>query len=161
MVTVDEAAPDGLLRRPVTSGGEEMRRLAHLLTRSLAAEGISDDLVDTLEEVFALRPVAVEPGPKLDRLVARLLSPVLRQQRRSKPAPPSTDDVARIADRFRRATRQLVQVVPYRVDMYPTDKMRRLLALGDEHPTDDEALSYLRRYALAIVAVLDVMGDDE
>lgn len=54
-----------------------------------------------------------------------------------------------------------MHVVPHHAAMYPTDELRRLLALRDERPSPNQALSYLRRYALAIVALLDLMGDDE
>ncbi|MFG2313155.1 hypothetical protein ACGFS9_31485 [Streptomyces sp. NPDC048566] len=53
-----------------------------------------------------------------------------------------------------------MQVVPHRVAVYPTEELRGLLALRDEQPSPAQALSYLRRYALAIFAILDLMGDD-
>ncbi|WP_254068880.1 hypothetical protein [Streptomyces sp. TM32] len=83
------------------------------------------------------------------------------RQQPLKTEPLSEEDTARIATRFRRATYQLVQVVPHRVAMYPTEELRRLLALRDERPAPSEELSYLRRYALTIVALLDLMGDDK
>ncbi|MGW3957327.1 hypothetical protein ACWEKM_42065 [Streptomyces sp. NPDC004752] len=75
-------------------------------------------------------------------------------------APTTAADAARIADRFRRATGQLVQVVPHRVAVYPTEELRLVLVLRHEQPSPAQALSYLRRHALAILAVLDLMGDD-
>lgn len=159
MVAVDEATAAELLRRPVTSMDEAKRRLVHLLSRSLADEGISEDLFDTLEEVLADRPGRAARGRRLDDLVIRLGLPA-RRQLPPEVAPLSDEDAARITDRFRRATRQLVQVVPHRVAMYPTEELRHLLALRDEQPGPDEALPYLRRYALAILALLDLMGDE-
>jgi hypothetical protein len=160
MVAVDVATASALLSQPVSAEDEAKRRLAHLLSRSLADEGISDDLIDTLEEVLSDRPGPAAPGRKHDGLLARLGLPLSRQQP-PKTAPQSQADAARITDRFRRATRQLMQVVPHRVAMYLTEELRLLLALRDEQPSPAEALSYLRRYALAILAVLDLMGDDE
>ncbi|MGW2917695.1 hypothetical protein ACWDBF_07500 [Streptomyces angustmyceticus] len=54
-----------------------------------------------------------------------------------------------------------MQVAPYRVAAYPTEELQRLLALRNEQPAPSEALSYLRRYAMEITRVLDLMGDDE
>ncbi|WP_370418985.1 hypothetical protein AB8O64_11045 [Streptomyces sp. QH1-20] len=160
MVAVNEATAAELLSQPVTPGDEVKLRIAYLLSRSLADEGISDDLIDTLEEVLSDRPAGPAAcGRKLDALLVRLGFPLCRRQR-PEVAPLSDEDAARIADRFRRATRQLMQVVPHRVAMYPTEELRLLLALRDEQTPPDEALSYLRRYALAILAVLDLMGDD-
>lgn len=161
MVAVDEPTATEPLSRAVNPEDETKRRLAHLLSRSLADEGISDDLIDTLEEILSDRPaVPAKAGRKLDALLARFGLPVLRQPTPTV-APLTQEEAARIADRFRRATRQLMQVVPHRVATYPTEELRLLLALRDEYPSPDEALSYLRRYALAIVAILDLMGDDE
>ncbi|MCL7381274.1 hypothetical protein [Streptomyces sp. 35G-GA-8] len=159
MVAVDEATAAELLGRPDTSKDEAKRRLVYLLSRSLADEGISDDLIDTLEEVLADRPGRPARSWRLDDLAIRLGLPACRQQP-PEVVPLSCEDAARINDRFRRATRQLVQVVPHRVAMYPTEELRHLLALRDEQPDPDEALWYLRRYALAILALLDLMGDD-
>ncbi|WP_435244255.1 hypothetical protein [Streptomyces sioyaensis] len=158
MVTVDVAT--GLPRRPVTEKDVAKRRLIHVLSRSLADEGIPDDLIATLEEVLSDRPGAAAPARKMGGLLARLGLPVPRQ-RPPEVAPLGPEDAARISDRFRRATRLLVQVAPHRVAFYPTEELRLLIALRNEQPAPGEALSYLRRYALAIVALLDLMGDDE
>ncbi|MFI8944140.1 hypothetical protein [Streptomyces syringium] len=160
MVAVDEATAAELLRGQVACEDEVKRRIAYLLARSLADEGIDDDLIDTLEEVLSDRPAGpATRGRKLDALLVGLGFP-LRRRRIPEVAPLSDEDAARIADRFRRATRQLAQVVPHRVARYPTEDLRRLLALRDEQTAPGEALPYLRRYALAIVAVLDLIGDD-
>ncbi|MFB8086920.1 hypothetical protein [Streptomyces sp. NPDC055992] len=147
---------------PTPEAPEEavQRRLAVCLTRSLVAEGISDDLIDTLEEVLGDRPDAPVESARFDRLLARLGLPARRRQLLPV-APMSAQDAARITDRFRRATRQLMQVAPYRVSNYPNRELSLLVALRDQEPTAGEALAYLRRYALAILAVLDLMGDDE
>lgn len=159
MIAVDVATAE-LPGRRVTTDDEAKRRLAYLLSRSLAKEGISEDLIDTLEEAFADRPGCAARSRKLDGLLIRLGLPV-RRLRPPRVAPLSEDAVKRITDRFRRATRQLLQVVPHRVTMYPIEELCILLALRDEQPDPDEALPYLRRYALAILALLDLMGDDE
>lgn len=163
MVAVDTATAAELLSQPVSSTDETMRTLVHVLSRSLADEGISEDLIDILEDVLRDRP---DPSPddrgrKLDGLLVRLGLPLARRQQRPPSAPPlSQEEAARITDRFHRATAQLLQIVPHRVRWYPTQEVCRLLALRDERPAPDEALSHLRRYALAIVDLLDLMGDD-
>lgn len=136
------------------------RQLIYLLSHSLADEGISYDLIATLEEVLSDQPGPAPHSTPLDELSIRAGFP-LRQQRPPEVAPLSDADAARISDRFRRATRQLIQVVPHRTAVYPTEELRHLLALRDEPTPRGDALSYLRRYALAIVATLDLMGDDE
>ncbi|MEV7383860.1 hypothetical protein [Streptomyces lydicus] len=160
MVAVGEATATRPLRRAVTERDTERRRLVHLLGRSLADEGIPDDLIATLEEVLSDRPGAAAPARKVEGLLARLGLPAPRR-RPPEVSPLCPEDAARIADRFRRATRQLLQVAPHRVAFYPTDELRQLISLRNERPAPGEALSYLRRYALAIVALLDLMGDDE
>ncbi|OIK02561.1 hypothetical protein BIV25_02980 [Streptomyces sp. MUSC 14] len=163
MVAVDTATAAQLLSRPVASGDETMRRLSHVLSLSLAAEGISDDLIDALEDILGDRPdpTLADGSGKLDGLLLRLGLPLPRRQQHRAAPQISKEEAARIIARFSRATHQLMQVVPHRVAIYPTDELRRLLALRDERPTEDEALSHLRRYALAIVCILDLMGDDE
>lgn len=140
---------------------EDKRWLVHTLSRSLAAEGISDDLIDTLEEIFTDRPDGAPPVRRLDGLLVRLGLPLPRRKQPIAVRPLTQEEAARITDRFRRATRQLMQVAPYRVAAYPTEELQRLLALRNEQPAPSEALSYLRRYAMEITRVLDLMGDDE
>ncbi|MCZ4098954.1 hypothetical protein G3I60_42770 [Streptomyces sp. SID13666] len=159
MVAVDIATATELLSRPLSSKDEAGRRLAYGLARSLAAEGISDDLIDTLEEVLRGWPGPAVPDRKLHAWLVRFGLPLPRRQPPDA-LPPSYEDAGRIADRFRRATRQLLQIVPHRVAMYPTQEVHLLLALCDEQPGPEGALSYLRRFTLAILAVLDLMGDD-
>jgi hypothetical protein len=132
MVTVTGAVAVELLCRPVSSHEATLRRIAFSLSRSLADDGIGDDLYDALEEVLGER------------------------------AHPDPDEAKLISDRFYRATDQLMQVVPHRVRTYPTHEMRLLLGLRDECPSPDQAVPHLhlRRFALAILAVLDLMGDD-
>ncbi|MFJ3212788.1 hypothetical protein [Streptomyces flaveolus] len=159
MAVVDEVTVSGLPSRTITTGDEEKRRLVHALSRSLADEGISDDLVAALEEVLSDRPGPAPRGTRLDELLIRVGFP-LRRQPLPEVTPLSSADAARISDRFHRATRQLVQVAPHRTTVYPTEELRCLLALRDESIPSTDALPYLRRYALAIVAILDLMGDD-
>ncbi|MFG2865490.1 hypothetical protein [Streptomyces sioyaensis] len=166
MVAIDEAAALELLGQPVSfsTEDEDKRWLVHALSRSLAAEGISDDLIATLEEILSDRPCLPDSatgGRRLDSLLTRLGLPLPPRQRPKAVQPLACEEAKRITDRFRRATRQFLQIVPHRVAMYPTEELRLLLALRDEQPNPYEALSYLRRYALAIVALLDLMGDDE
>ncbi|WP_432001563.1 hypothetical protein [Streptomyces sioyaensis] len=147
-------------RRPVTANDLKKRRLAHALSRSLAFEGIPDDLIAMVEEVLSDRPCPAGPGRKLDNLLARIGLPTPRQ-RSPRTMPLSPEDATRIAERFRRATRLLLQIAPHRIAIYPTEELRRLLVLRDLRPAPEQMLAYLRRYALAILAVIDLMGDDE
>ncbi|MGW3952904.1 hypothetical protein ACWEKM_18715 [Streptomyces sp. NPDC004752] len=160
MVAVDDATAVELLKRPVTAADQAKRRIAFRLASSLAREGISDDLIDTIEEVLSIRPASAASHPKLDGLLARLGLPLPRLQS-PEAAPLTAEETARITDRFHRATRLLLQVVPHRVAVYPTEEVWLLCTLRDEHPGHDGALSHLRRYALTIVSILDLMGDDE
>lgn len=160
MVAFGIAATTELRGRPVSKRDVGKRRLAHFLSRSLADEGIPDDLIATLEEILSGRPGVATPARQVDGLLVKLGLPAPRR-RPPEVAPLSPEDAARIADRFRRSTRLLMQVAPHRVAFYPTEELRLLIALRNERPSPGEALSHLRRYALAIVALLDLMGDDE
>ncbi|WP_327352751.1 hypothetical protein [Streptomyces sp. NBC_01304] len=162
MVAVDDTAAAELLSRPVSSQDETLRRLALSLCRSLADEGISDDLFDHLEHVLGegVQPAAAVRARRMDGLLVRLGLPLPRRRRQEKATPLLPEEAARISDRFRRATTQLMRVVPYRVAAYPTEELHRLIALRDERPAPDQAVAHLRRFALAILAVLDLMGDD-
>nr|WP_145490510.1 MULTISPECIES: hypothetical protein [Streptomyces] len=162
MVAVDAATAVELLSRPVSATDEAVRRLRHALPRSLAADGIADDLIGALEEVLSDRPALPTPDRFrrwTDGLLVHLGLPL---PRRLPPAaaPLSEEAERRLLDRFRRATRYLIEVIPYRVTVYPTAEVRSLLLLCDGSPAEGEGLAYLRRYALAILAVLDLMGDD-
>lgn len=139
-----------------------MRRLTFSLSRSLANEGISEDLYDTLEEVLGGQTQSAPTGRVhwTDDLLVRFGLPQPLRPRWSGTASPPPEEAARISDRFRRATTQLLQVAPHRVAMYPTDELLRLIALRDERPEADHAVVHLRRFAVAILAILDLMGDD-
>ncbi|MFZ3557186.1 hypothetical protein [Streptomyces sp. BH055] len=64
-----------------------------------------------------------------------------------------------IGNKFRSAARQLVHTAPHQTTFYPADEIARLTALHEERPDPDGALSYVRRFAVAISALLDLMGD--
>jgi hypothetical protein len=100
------------------------------LRRSLAHEAITDELYDDLEAVLG------EHG---------------------RPAP---HEIAVIAGRLRAATTTFVEIVPHLVKPYPVDEMRHLIYLSAEHPHPEDAHGHLRRFALAVLALLDLMGDE-
>lgn len=158
MVAVDNPASPAL-RQSFSADDDTARRIGEALLRALVAEGISDDLIDTLEETFADRPAAVRRR-RFDGLLLRFGLPLPRRKPPAAAQPFSQEEAMRITNRFRRATHQLVRVVPQRVQMYPTEELGRLLALYDEQPEPGAELAYLRRYALVIVALLDLIGDD-
>lgn len=74
-------------------------------------------------------------------------------------ASPTPGEVATLTSRLREVLQQLVEIVPYRVAPYPVDEMRLVVRLGDEHPSPQDAHGHLRRFALAILTVLDLMED--
>ncbi|MEV0778605.1 hypothetical protein ACIBLA_36375 [Streptomyces sp. NPDC050433] len=162
MVAVDNATAAHLLSRPVSSQDETLSRLAFFLSRSLAEEGVGDEVFDPLEDILGDR---AQPSParrvhKTDDLLVRLGLPIPRRGRQEKAAPILPEEAARISHMFRRATTHLMQVVPHRVAMYPTEELRLLISLRDEQPDADQAVAHLRRFAFAILAILDLMGDD-
>ncbi|MFF2640006.1 hypothetical protein ACFVUB_09155 [Streptomyces niveus] len=162
MVTVDNATAATLLSRPVSSHDETLSKLAFFLSRSLAEEGIGDEVFDTLEDVLGDR---AQPAPprrvhRSDDLLLRLGLPLPQRRRQEKATPMLPEDATRISDRFRRATTHLMRVVPHRVAMYPTEELRLLISLRDEQPTPDQAVAHLRRFAFAILTILDLMGDE-
>ncbi|MGI5397130.1 DUF6415 family natural product biosynthesis protein [Streptomyces sp. CA-251251] len=130
MVTMTDAAATRLVNQHASTGEDTMRRLIAGLSRSLAGEGISDALYDTLNGV-------------LDGY-----------------APADEGDAERIADLFRRSARQLVHMVPHLTLMYPTEEIRRLRTFRDSSVPADRLVPHLRRFALSISALLDLMGDD-
>ncbi|MCL7376997.1 hypothetical protein [Streptomyces sp. 35G-GA-8] len=161
MIAVDYATTP--LSGSYSTQDETMRRLVLSLSRSLADEGISDDLVDVLEGILGEQTATAPAGRsyKTDDLLVRLGLPLPRRKPQVFTPSLSEEEVARIGDRFRRAIAQLTHVVPHRVSTYPTEELRLLLALRDERPEPGAALAHLRRVALAILNLLDLMGDDE
>jgi hypothetical protein len=49
--------------------------------------------------------------------------------------------------------------VPQLVQPYPVEEMRRLTCLSAQHPQPQSAPGHLRRFALAVLALLDLIGD--
>ncbi|MEU7644831.1 hypothetical protein [Streptomyces huasconensis] len=73
---------------------------------------------------------------------------------------PTPQEIEELAARFRQTTLSLIQLVPYTVKPYPLDAMYLLTELRAERPQPQHAHRYILRYALAIVDVLDLMGDN-
>ncbi|NNN34640.1 hypothetical protein HLK59_30630 [Streptomyces sp. S3(2020)] len=118
-----------LLSRQTSDDQGTLVTLLYSLRRSLAEEAVYEHLYDDLEAVL---------GEYAD------LAPV---------------EVTVIAEWFRTAATNFVEVVPRLVLPYPEDEMRHLIYLSAEHPRPDDALGHLRRFALAILVILDLMGD--
>ncbi|WP_241518509.1 DUF6415 family natural product biosynthesis protein [Streptomyces sp. CB03238] len=129
MVAVTAGVAAQLLTRRTSVDHDTLGTLLYSLRRSLASEAIDEQLYDDLDAV-------------LDEY--------------ARPAP---HEVTSIAKRFRQTTTKIVEVVPYLVRPYPVEAMRRLIYLSAEHPHPDDALGHLRRFAVAILAILDLMGD--
>ncbi|KAB1140244.1 hypothetical protein F7R91_36885 [Streptomyces luteolifulvus] len=119
-----------LLSQQTSEDEETLGALLRSLRRSLAHEGIDDQLWDSLDAVLG------------------------------EFAPPAPHDMASIAVRLRTSTTKLVEVVPYLLRPYPLRQMQRLIFLSAEHPRPEGTLGHLNRFAMGILSVLDLMGDD-
>ncbi|CAL9312665.1 DUF6415 family natural product biosynthesis protein [Streptomyces sp. SudanB182_2057] len=118
-----------LLGERASDDRETLSVVLYALRRSLAAEVIDERLYEGLEAVLG---EYAHPAPHL---------------------------VTAIATRFCKATTTFVEIVPYLLRPYPVDEMRLLIHLSAEHPHPDDAPGHLRRFALAILAILDLIGD--
>ncbi len=136
MVAVDGATAAELLRRRFSTQGDALLMLVSSLSRSLADDGIRDDLSGTREDILGERaqPAPAGRATRMDGLLARLGLPLPRRRRPVKAAPLLREEAARIIDGFRRATRQLIRVAPYRTAMFPIEELLLLRALCDEQP---------------------------
>lgn len=130
MVAVTVDVAGQLLSRRASNDHETARMLLAGLRRSLAHDAITDELYDDLEAVLGEH--------------AHL----------------GSHETEIIAGRFRKATTALVESMPHLVRPYPVEEMRRLIYLSAEHPAPEGAHGHVRRLALAILALLDLMGDD-
>lgn len=117
-------------RPPLPPREPDLHRIINALARSLADEGISDAIYDALNEVL---DAATDFTP---------------------------DQLLHISNTLRSAGRQLIHIAPYRTVFCPTAQIAGLRTLHDEQPALEHALSYVRRFAVAISALLDEMGDD-
>lgn len=129
MVAVTASVAVELLSRPTSDGQETLNMLLSSLRRSLASEAIDEHLYDDLEAVL---------GEYADL---------------------DADEVPVIAEWFRAAATKFVEIVPRLVRPYPVHEMQHLIYLSAEHPHSEDALGHLRRLALAVLALLDLMGD--
>jgi len=62
--------------------------------------------------------------------------------------------------RLLHARHRRAEVVPHLMQPYPVDEMRHLIYVSAEHPAPEGAHGHVRRLALAILTLLDLMGDD-
>lgn len=129
MVAVTAGVAAQLLTRRNSNDHDTLGTLLYSLRRSLAREAIDEQLYDDLDAV-------------LDEY-----------------AQPTPHQITAIAERFRKTTTEIVGVVPYLVRPYPVEAMRRLIHVSAEHPHPDDALGHLRRFALTILTILDLMGE--
>lgn len=100
------------------------------LRRSLAHEAVTDELYDDLDAVLGDN------------------------------AKPALDEVPATADRLRRSTTKLMDIVPYLVTPYPIDEMRRVIDMSVQQPPPEQARGHFIRFAIAILTLLDLMGDE-
>ncbi|RCG24079.1 hypothetical protein DTL70_12400 [Streptomyces diacarni] len=164
MIAVDDATAATLVRRRFSTDTETLVKYLGSMRRWLAAEeGIGDDLYNVLEQIVGERAQPAPDSlrrPKLDDVLVRLRLPLPRRCRRGSAPPMDPAEAARITDHFRSATTELKQLAPHRTAVCPIREIARLIALADERPPPDQAVAHLRRYAFAILDVLDLMGDD-
>ncbi|WP_228982234.1 hypothetical protein [Streptomyces sp. DH12] len=100
------------------------------LRRSLAAEAITDQVYTDLNAVL------------------------------DEDADPAPDQALLITERLRATSALLIGVVPRLTHPYPTEAMLRLLDVSAHHPHPAETRGHVRRLALAVLTVLDLLGDD-
>lgn len=81
-------------------------------------------------------------------------------------SPFSLSEGAAVADRLRKVTTRLVEVVPRLIQPYLTDQQRRamdqlcaVINLSAEQPAPENAPGHLVRFASSILSLLDQMGD--
>ncbi|MFF3991493.1 DUF6415 family natural product biosynthesis protein [Streptomyces sp. NPDC001797] len=116
------------------------------------AEGLSRwaaDRTDLTRLLLALRQALV------DDTVYEDLEAVLGEG-----VAPTPREAATLAERLRDVLRHLIEIVPHRVAPYPVEEMRLVMKLSSEQPPPQEARGHLRRFALAVLAVLDLLEDD-
>lgn len=130
MVAVTYEAAAPALSQRCSTDDATVGALLFGLRRFLASEAIDDQLWDDLEAVLG------------------------------EFAPPASHEIAAIAERFRTVATRLVEVVPRLVHPYLLRPMRRLIFLSAEQPHPENARGHLNRFAMCILTVLDLMGDD-
>lgn len=118
-----------LLSQQSSTDDETLGVLLFSLRRSLVREEIGEELYDDLDAV-------------LDEY-----------------ARPTPDKIGQIAERFRKVTTKLVNVVPHVVTPCPVDEVQRLIDLRTEYPCPENAYGHLARFAITILSLLDLMGD--
>ncbi|MGW7427601.1 DUF6415 family natural product biosynthesis protein [Streptomyces sp. NPDC054813] len=69
---------------------------------------------------------------------------------------PTSEEAVALTERLRDVLRHLIEIVPHRVAPYPVEEMR----LSGEEPLPQEACGHLRRFASAVLAVLDMLEGD-
>ncbi|MEV4864564.1 hypothetical protein [Streptomyces ossamyceticus] len=74
-------------------------------------------------------------------------------------AHPTLRQAAYIAARFDETTRRLIRYMPY-LGPYPVDAITHLTMLSTQHPPIEYTHGHLRRFALALLDVVDQVGDD-
>ncbi|QEU90522.1 hypothetical protein [Streptomyces kanamyceticus] len=130
-MTLSTQACTELMIRPYTVEDTVAGRLLVGLRRSKARDGVdADALYDDLNTV-------------------------LDEQHR-----PTSAEISRLADRFRQVTLVLIELVPLTVTPYPVDAMQLLIELRANQPCPQRSHRHILRFALAIVDVLNLMGDD-
>ncbi|KPI06240.1 hypothetical protein OK074_4218 [Actinobacteria bacterium OK074] len=130
--TIAADAVARLLSRPAPDNRETLDLLFAGLRRVLVREAVGEQVYDDLEAVLG---EYARPGP-YEVSVA-------------------------VAARLREVAATLVEeVVAYVVEPYPVGAVERLTAVCAEQPCARDARGHLVRLALAVLEILDLLGDD-
>ncbi|MET9431703.1 hypothetical protein [Streptomyces sp. NPDC003036] len=131
-------------------------RLRGSLARSVAREGIDDELISVLNEILD-GTLPSSSGDRAVRLGRRLLRP-RRPPRDAEPVRICREDAARLLVQLQRATPHVFALASLRPAL--AADIARLRALHEAQLKDMELLQYLRLFALALLAVLDEVCED-
>ncbi|MFF0481947.1 hypothetical protein [Streptomyces sp. NPDC004435] len=134
-----------------------MTRLLACLARDVVAEGVGDDLVATLDEILVTG--GEPPAPSRGGLLSRL--PYRWRRVHKSGASFSEGDAARLLFELQRSTNSFIALARQRILPEPTGLFDQLRGFHDGKAEPGDLAGYLRRYALAFVELLDLLGDDE
>ncbi|MGW8762880.1 hypothetical protein ACWGN5_10300 [Streptomyces sp. NPDC055815] len=142
-----------------------MAKVVTALRRSVA-DGTPDDEEGLLAAIDAVMdPCRAPASPAAPSTASALLDrlPYRPRRRRDitmKAAAFSEDDVSWIVFQFRRATEPTINRVIVQVCPVPTGLIEQARALHEEMPRGDDVVGYLRRYAQALLDLLDLAAGD-
>ncbi|RSS46204.1 hypothetical protein [Streptomyces sp. WAC08241] len=144
-----------------TDEGTMIRLLGTLRDSVANSERDDEDLLAAIDMV--LDPCHAPAPPTEPSAVGTLLNRLPYRRPRGgvlKAEPFSEEDVNWILFQFRRATTPAITRATVRGDPVLTGLIDRVRALHDRMAKEDDMVGYLRRYAQALLDLLDLTGDD-